>query len=77
MSKENEKNVQKAVEAALDASGIAGKDITSLSEEELRELAGAGGDVDPEITPTVVIGTITSAIGSAVASYIASAQYKC
>ncbi|WP_168356714.1 lichenicidin A2 family type 2 lantibiotic [Petralouisia muris] len=72
--KMDEKDVQKVLEVA----GISGKDFADLSDEEMAQLAGAeGGDVDPEVTPTVVIGTITSAIGSAVVSYVASAEAKC
>ncbi len=74
--KMDEKDVQKVLEVA----GISGKDFADLSDEEMAQLAGAGGgDIDPEISPTVsaVVGTITLAIGSAVASYVASADAKC
>jgi len=77
MQNKDNLTIQKSVETALESSGIVGKDMMSLSEEELRELAGAGNDMDPEITPTAVLASITTALGSAVASYCASAKYKC
>ena len=56
---------------------VSGKEFLELSEEEMLELAGASGDMDPEITPTVVVSLVTGGFGGAAISYLTSAKYKC